>query len=33
MNNQFLIYQTDDKKIEIFVRFDNDKETVWLTAN
>ena len=33
MNNQFLIYQTDDKKIEISVRFDNDKETVWLTAN
>ena len=31
--NEMIIFQTEDRKISIDVRFDPDGETVWLTAN
>ena len=31
--NEMIIFQTEDQKISIDVRFDAKSETVWLTAN
>lgn len=33
MSNNFLIYKTEDEKVEINVAFDADKETVWLSLD
>lgn len=33
MSNNFLIYKTEDEKVEINVAFDTENETVWLSQN
>ena len=33
MSNNFLIYKTEDEKISVSVRFDEDNETVWLSLD
>lgn len=33
MSDNFLIYKTEDKRVEVEVRFDQEAETVWLTLD
>ena len=33
MSDSFLIYRTEDEAVEVDVRFDNEKETVWLSLD
>lgn len=33
MSDSFLIYKTEDEAVEVDVRFDNEKETVWLSLD
>ena len=33
MSDTFLIYKTEDEAVEVDVRFDNEKETVWLSLD
>ena len=33
MSDYFLIYKTEDDKIEVEVRIDQEAETVWLTLD